>query len=73
MNKTVNSSPNEAKKKKKENLNKCNLTDKHYSMKANYFCEEHEYDITAVCVKGVDHFLVQRDQLCRRGIWGEVW
>lgn len=41
-------------------------------MKANYFCEEHEYDITAVYVKGVDHFLVQRDQLCRGGVWGEV-
>ncbi len=41
-------------------------------MKANYFCEEHEYDITTVYVEGVDHFFIQRNQLCRRGVWGEV-
>lgn len=41
-------------------------------MKANYFCEEHEYDITTVYMEDVDHFFIQRDQLCRRGVWGEV-
>lgn len=45
---------------------------KHYSMKLTYLCKKHEDDITAVTMDSTDHFLIERDQLGRRGVRGEV-